>query len=230
MALLTANNIYKSYAAVGQAPTAVLRGVNFSCQAGELVALVGPSGAGKSTLLHILASLDVPDSGDVIFKENGKHLNYRLLKPGELARVRNTLVGMVFQFHHLLPEFTAQENVAMPLLIAGIGNQQAASRAAEMLYKVGMANRKHHMPSELSGGEQQRVAIARALVHKPQILFADEPTGNLDSDNAALITDLIIELQKSSGIACVVATHSADVALRTHRTVHIVDGQCQLTR
>lgn len=227
MALLTAKNIYKSYTAVGQAPTAVLRGVNFSCQAGELVALVGPSGAGKSTLLHILASLDVPDSGDVILSDNGKHLNYRLLKPAQLSRIRNTLVGMVFQFHHLLPEFTALENVSMPLLIAGNSRQQASVRAMEMLNNVGMHNRRHHMPSELSGGEQQRVAIARALVHRPKILFADEPTGNLDSDNATLITDLIVDLQKTSGIACVVATHSAEVASRTHRIVRIVDGQCE---
>lgn len=227
MALLTANNIYKSYTAVGQAPTAVLRGVNFSCHSGELVALVGPSGAGKSTLLHILASLDVPDIGDVILSDNGKHLNYRLLKPAQLSRIRNTLVGMVFQFHHLLPEFTALENVAMPLLIAGIGMRRAATRSMEILDSVGMRSRAQHMPSELSGGEQQRVAVARALVHKPQILFADEPTGNLDSDNAMLITDLIVDLQKTYGIACVVATHSADVASRTHRIVRIVDGQCE---
>lgn len=224
MTLLTASNIVKSYARSGQADTVVLQGVSCSIDVGEFVAFVGPSGAGKSTLLHILASLDVPDSGTVHLTTSAGTVNYAQRSQRELAAMRNTSIGVVYQFHHLLPEFTALENVMMPALIAGASTTQARSKAERLLDRVGIAVRAEHMPSELSGGEQQRVAIARALMNEPAVLFADEPTGNLDSANATAIVDLLCELQASTNMACVVATHSADVAQRAHRIIHMRDG------
>ncbi|MBS1562215.1 MAG: ABC transporter ATP-binding protein [Bacteroidetes bacterium] len=224
MTLLTASNIVKSYARSGQADTVVLQGVSCSIDAGEFVALVGPSGAGKSTLLHILASLDVPDSGTVQLTTSAGTVNYVQRSQRELAAMRNTSIGVVYQFHHLLPEFTALENVMMPALISGASTTQARTKAERLLDRVGIAARAEHMPSELSGGEQQRVAIARALMNEPAVLFADEPTGNLDSANATAIVDLLCELQTSTNMACVVATHSTEVAQRAHRIIHMRDG------
>ncbi len=224
MTLLTASNIVKSYARSGQADTVVLQGVSCSIDAGEFVALVGPSGAGKSTLLHILASLDVPDSGTVQLTTSAGTVNYAQRSQRELAAMRNTSIGVVYQFHHLLPEFTALENVMMPALISGASTMQARTKAERLLDRVGIAARAEHMSSELSGGEQQRVAIARALMNEPAVLFADEPTGNLDSANATAIVDLLCELQASSNMACVVATHSTEVAQRAHRIIHMRDG------
>jgi len=224
MTLLTATNIVKSYARSGQADTVVLNNVSCSIDAGEFVALVGPSGAGKSTLLHILSSLDVPDSGTVQLTTSAGTIIYAQRSQQELANVRNRSIGVVYQFHHLLPEFTALENVMMPALIAGRTSAQASIEAKRFLDRVGVASRADHMPSELSGGEQQRVAIARALMNEPVVLFADEPTGNLDSTNATAIVDLLCELQASTNMACVVATHSADVAQRAHRIIHMRDG------
>lgn len=224
MTLLTASNIVKSYARSGQADTVVLQGVSCSIDAGEFVALVGPSGAGKSTLLHILASLDVPDSGSVQLATSVGTVNYAQRSQRELAAMRNTSIGVVYQFHHLLPEFTALENVMMPALISGASTTQARTKAERLLDRVGIAARAEHMPSELSGGEQQRVAIARALMNEPAVLFADEPTGNLDSANATAIVDLLCELQASTNMACVVATHSTEVAQRAHRIIHMRDG------
>jgi lipoprotein-releasing system ATP-binding protein len=224
MTLLTASNIVKAYARSGQADTVVLQGVSCSIDAGEFVALVGPSGAGKSTLLHILASLDVPDSGTIQLTTSAGTVNYAQRSQRELAAMRNTSIGVVYQFHHLLPEFTALENVMMPALIAGANNTQARTKAERLLDRVGIAARAEHMPSELSGGEQQRVAIARALMNEPAVLFADEPTGNLDSANATAIVDLLCELQASTNMACVVATHSTEVAQRAHRIIHMRDG------
>ena len=202
----------------------VLQGVSCSIDAGEFVALVGPSGAGKSTLLHILASLDVPDSGTVQLTTSAGTVNYAQRSQRELAAMRNTSIGVVYQFHHLLPEFTALENVMMPALISGASTMQARTKAERLLDRVGIAARAEHMPSELSGGEQQRVAIARALMNEPAVLFADEPTGNLDSANATAIVDLLCELQASTNMACVVATHSTEVAQRAHRIIHMRDG------
>lgn len=224
MTLLTASNIVKSYARSGQADTVVLQGVSCSIDAGEFVALVGPSGAGKSTLLHILASLDVPDSGTIQLTTSAGTVNYAQRSQRELAAMRNTSIGVVYQFHHLLPEFTALENVMMPALISGASTTQARTKAERLLDRVGIAARAEHMPSELSGGEQQRVAIARALMNEPAVLFADEPTGNLDSANATAIVDLLCELQASTNMACVVATHSTEVAQRAHRIIHMRDG------
>lgn len=227
MPLLTATDIVKSYARSGQADTVVLKSVSCSIEAGEFVALVGPSGAGKSTLLHVLASLDVPDSGTVTLSTSAGAVPYARQRSNELAAMRNASIGVVYQFHHLLPEFSALENVMMPALISGTGTKEARSAAHQLLERVGIAARADHMPSELSGGEQQRVAIARALMNEPLILFADEPTGNLDSVNATAIVDLLCELQSSTNMACVVATHSMEVAQRAQRIIHMRDGHIE---
>lgn len=191
---------------------------------GEFVALVGPSGAGKSTLLHILASLDDADSGTIELQANDVRVNYAHIDDKQRSRMRNEVIGMVFQFHHLLPEFTAVENVMMPLLIAGVNDKTARARAMALLEKVSLSHRAPHMPSELSGGEQARVAIARALITEPAILFADEPTGNLDSANATAVVDLLCDLQRTTGITCVIATHSEDIAARVQRVIQMKDG------
>lgn len=224
MPLLTAKEITKAYRRTGQADTVVLRGVSLTVEAGEFVALVGPSGAGKSTLLHILASLDEADSGTIELNAKNERVNYAHIDDKQRSRIRNEVIGMVFQFHHLLPEFTAVENVMMPLLIAGVSDKTARARAMALLEKVSLSHRAPHMPSELSGGEQARVAIARALITEPAILFADEPTGNLDSANATAVVDLLCDLQRTTGITCVIATHSEDIAARAQRIVQMKDG------
>lgn len=224
--VLRATNIRKSYHGSGDARTEVLRGASIEIPRGETVAIMGPSGAGKSTLLHVLATLDEVDSGLVEYFVNGSALVVSSLSVNELARVRSTMVGMIFQHHHLLPEFTGLENVMMPALIAGTGKSEARRSAIKLLDTVGLSHRKDHLPSELSGGEQQRIAIARALINEPQIMFADEPTGNLDSDNAKVVTDLIFTMQDRFNIACVIATHSLELASRAQRVVNMVDGLC----
>lgn len=224
MPLLTAERITKSYTRSGQADTVVLRGVSATIDAGEFVAITGPSGAGKSTLLHILASLDEPDGGHVVLTTGTSRFAYDSMSSSALSAMRNRYVGVVFQFHHLLPEFSAIENVMMPALIAGTNAQTARTKATSLLDRVGMVHRATHAPSELSGGEQQRVAIARALMNDPLLLVADEPTGNLDSANATAVTDLLCELQESFGMTCLIATHSTDVAARAHRILHLKDG------
>lgn len=224
MPLLTAKDITKAYRRTGQADTVVLRGVSLTVDAGEFVALVGPSGAGKSTLLHILASLDEADSGTIELVAKNVHVNYASMEDKQRSRIRNEVIGMVFQFHHLLPEFTALENVMMPLLIAGVHDKAAKARSMTLLDKVGLTDRAPHMPSELSGGEQARVAIARALINEPAILFADEPTGNLDSANATAVVELLCDLQRTRGITCVIATHSVEIAARAQRVIQMKDG------
>ncbi len=226
MPLLVASNLTKTYASSDLVASVVLRGADFACNRGEFVAIMGPSGAGKSTLLHILASLDVPDSGAVSLSHDGKVFTYASLSQNRLAQLRNKYFGVVFQFHHLLPEFSAVENVMMPLLIAGETKSAARERAVRMLDRVGLHRRYHNLPSELSGGEQQRVAIARALVPSPLIVFADEPTGNLDTANARDVVNLFAELQAENGMACVVATHSAELADFASRIVRMQDGIC----
>jgi lipoprotein-releasing system ATP-binding protein len=216
---LAAERLHKEYPG-GAGPLRVLKGVDLTVQAGETVAIVGASGAGKSTLLHLLGGLDRPTHGEVIL--SGRYLSR--LGDAELSEVRSRQLGFVFQFHHLLMEFTALENVAMPLLIQGVADEEARERAAGILTEVGIGQRLEHRPSALSGGEQQRVAVARALVHEPIVVLADEPSGNLDRANSEMLHDLMFELAGGKGVAFVVATHDEGLARRTDRVMHVEDG------
>lgn len=200
----------------------VLRGVDFTIRAGEVVSIVGPSGAGKSTLLHILGTLEKPSAGKVFFGESEEDIF--AWKDEELSEFRNRALGFVFQFHYLLPEFTALENVMMPALIAGYARSPSEKQAKELLEFVGLSHRLTHRPSELSGGEQQRVAIARAIMLRPKLLLADELTGNLDSVNREAVMDLLAQLNRSTGIAILLVTHDVNVAKKTHRVVEMRDG------
>ncbi len=204
----------------GEVSTEVLKNVSFSVAEGELVSIIGSSGSGKSTLLHLLGGLDKPSSGEVLFK--GQSLN--TLSASAKAELRNRQLGFIYQFHHLLPDFTALENVAMPLLIGRCSPQEATHRAQEMLAAVGLSARGKHRPSELSGGERQRVAIARALVNRPSLVMADEPTGNLDARNADAIFELLGELNQSQGTAFLVVTHDLALAKRLNRQMVMRDG------
>ena len=205
----------------GQVPTEALRGITLQFRRGEFASIVGPSGSGKSTLLYLLSGLDKPTSGRVEF--DGVDLT--TLNERALAEFRNRRMGFVFQFHFLLPEFTAVENVAMPLLIAGVNRREALDKAAELLKRVGLGHRLRHYPSQLSGGEQQRVAIARALVNDPDILFCDEPTGMLDSKNAQALYELLREVNTERGQTILVVTHEREFARRTDRIIQLQDGQ-----
>ena len=198
-----------------------LRGVDFSILQGEMVAIIGPSGAGKSTFLHILAALDTPTSGEVYFAGN----SLQSLSEDALADYRNRRIGFVWQRHHLLPDFTAAENVAMPLLLQGQGMQSSLGHAREWLEEVGLANRADQQAGSLSGGEQQRVAIARALVANPDVLLADEPTGDLDERNAAGIFDLMQRLHQSHQITSILATHNLALAQRADRIFVLENGR-----
>ncbi|WP_343553193.1 lipoprotein-releasing ABC transporter ATP-binding protein LolD [Pantoea sp.] len=218
--LLQCRDLCKRYQE-GSVQTDVLRNVAFSLQPGELTAIVGSSGSGKSTLLHLLGGLDAPTSGDVIF--DGKSLN--AMSSAAKAELRNRELGFIYQFHHLLPDFSAMENVAMPLLIGKTGKAEAESRAREMLAAVGLEKRAAHRPSELSGGERQRVAIARALVNRPRLVMADEPTGNLDARNADAIFELLGELNVKQGTAFLVVTHDLQLAKRLSRQMEMRDGE-----
>lgn len=217
--LLSAKNLRKSYAQ-GVGRLEILKGLDFELEAGQAVSIVGASGAGKSTLLHVLGTLDRPDSGELSWQ--GRDL--LSLSDAELSLFRNQKMGFVFQFHHLLSEFTALENVALPGRIAGLPAKEARAQAAELLRHLGLAERAEHYPNQLSGGEMQRVAIARALVQKPQVLFADEPTGNLDSANARHIQDLFFELKDNLGLSLIVVTHDRDFAQRFPRRLAMKDG------
>ncbi|MDD9196913.1 lipoprotein-releasing ABC transporter ATP-binding protein LolD [Aliivibrio sp. S3MY1] len=218
--LLVCQGIHKVYQE-GTMETEVLKGVDFQINESELVAIVGSSGSGKSTLLHILGALDEPTSGTVHFQQN----ELTKLSANKQAKIRNQHIGFVYQFHHLLSDFSALENVAMPLLIGGVHKKEAALRATELLEKVGLAHRIEHRPSELSGGERQRVAIARALVNKPALVLADEPTGNLDHKTALDIYNLMRELNQESGTAFLVVTHDNELAAKLDKQLSMQDGR-----
>ena len=198
----------------------VLHGVSFSLDPGEMVAIVGQSGVGKSTLLHVLGTLDLPTSGSL--EINGEEITR--MGPARLAEFRNREIGFVFQFHHLLPEFTALENVMMPCLINRLSRRTAADAARDVLEAVGLAKRLTHKPGELSGGEQQRVALARAMVMRPSLLLADEPTGNLDSNTGAAIHDLFLRLNEERGSTTLIVTHNPELAALLPRCLRMVDG------
>ncbi|HLS95409.1 lipoprotein-releasing system ATP-binding protein [Sphingobacterium allocomposti] len=214
--ILKASQIRKSY---GQLP--ILRGVDLSVEKGEIVSIVGASGAGKSTLLHIIGTLDRPDEG--LLTING--VDIRHLSEKKLSMFRNEHIGFVFQFHHLLPEFTALENVCIPAFIGGVGKKEAEVRALELLDRLGVKHRAHHKPAEMSGGEQQRVSVARALVNNPSLVLADEPSGNLDSENAASLHKLFFELRDSLKQTFIIVTHNEELADISDRTVHMKDGE-----
>lgn len=217
--LLEARGIQKTYSQEGSR-LEILRGLDLELKEGEAVSIVGASGAGKSTLLHILGALDRPTLGRVMYR--GKDVF--AMDDEALAQFRNRSIGFVFQFHHLLPEFTALENVSLPCRIAGASRKEATLQAQEILDRMGLRERGHHHPSELSGGERQRVAIARALVNKPEVLLADEPTGNLDTQTAERIQDLFFELQRAFRLTLLVVTHDVSFAQRFPRVLHMRDG------
>ncbi len=218
--MIALRNLTKEYVD-GPRVVRVLTGLDLAIAAGERVAIVGESGVGKSTLLHILGTLDRPTSGEVWF--DGEDLATK--SDRDLALFRNREVGFIFQFHHLLPDFTALENVMMPALIGGVARDEARRRATELLERVGLAERVDHKPGELSGGEQQRVAVARALVQSPRVVLADEPTGNLDPATAGGVQDLLIELNHERHLTLVIVTHSAALAGAMDRTLRLAAGR-----
>lgn len=214
--MLKGNNIVKFYGSLE-----VLKGVDINISKGEIVSIVGSSGAGKTTLLHILGSLDTPDKGEIWYEGN----RIDTLKPRELAAFRNKNIGFVFQFHHLLPEFTALENVCIPGWIAGKKTKDLEKKAMDLLVTLGVDHRAGHKPNALSGGEQQRIAVARALINDPGIIFADEPTGNLDSSNANSLHNLFQELRDKLNQTFLIVTHNEELASMSDRVLHMKDGQ-----
>jgi lipoprotein-releasing system ATP-binding protein len=220
--LVEIRNLQKTFQHMGKELT-VLRGIDLDLEEGEVAAIVGQSGAGKSTLLHILGTLDLPTAGYV--KING--VDITKISSGALADLRNRSVGFVFQFHHLLPEFNALENVMMPGMIAGKSRKELEASAMKLLEEVGLGKRATHRPGELSGGEQQRVALARALVLNPKLLLADEPTGNLDSATSEAIHDLFFQINKTHGTTVVIVTHNNDLARSMPRVVTLRDGHVE---
>lgn len=213
--MIEVRNLKKSFDALQ-----VLRGVNLTVEKGEVISIVGPSGAGKTTLLQLIGALDTPDCGSICF--NGKDIS--AMKGAQLAKFRNAHIGFVFQFHQLLPEFTAIENVAIPALIAGRSLSEANREAMELLSLMGLAQRAHHKPSEMSGGENQRVAVARALVNRPDVILADEPSGSLDTRNKEDLHRLFFDLRDKFGQTFLIVTHDEGLAGLTDRTIRMVDG------
>ncbi|MBL0133963.1 MAG: ABC transporter ATP-binding protein [Chitinophagaceae bacterium] len=214
--MLQARNIQKYYDQLW-----VLKGVDMEVAKGEIVSIVGPSGSGKSTLLHILGTLDKPAEGELNL--NGKTISFKSDK--QLAAFRNRNIGFVFQFHHLLPEFSALENICIPGWIAGSPKKEVEKRALELLKMLGLSNRAENKPQQLSGGEQQRVAVARALINQPAIVFADEPTGNLDSAHARELHQLFFDLRKQFGQTFLIVTHNEELAAMSDRVLHMMDGR-----
>jgi lipoprotein-releasing system ATP-binding protein len=214
--MLSATDIYKRYG-----PVEVLKGVDIAIDSGEIVSIVGPSGSGKSTLLHILGTLDKPDRGEVLLSNE----NISRLLGDKLATFRNRHIGFVFQFHHLLPEFSALENVCIPGWLTSRGKNEVKQRAEELLRTLGLSQRVDNKPNQLSGGEQQRVAVARALINKPDIVFADEPTGNLDTANAKELHQLFFDLRKEFNQTFLIVTHNEELAQLSDRTLTMKDGK-----
>lgn len=214
--MITGKNIYKRYGLVE-----VLKGVDIEIGKGEIVSIVGPSGSGKSTLLHILSTLDRADQGEVRMN----NVSITSLQGKKLAAFRNRNIGFVFQFHHLLPEFSALENVCIPGWLAGTRKKEVEDRARELLTMLGLSHRFENKPNQLSGGEQQRVAVARALINKPEIVFADEPTGNLDSANAKELHQLFFDLRKQFQQTFLIVTHNEELATQSDRVLHMKDGK-----
>lgn len=217
--LLETKNLSKHFSE-GELRVDVLKGIDFSINKNESVAIIGASGSGKSTLLHLLGGLDIPDEGEIVI--NGEDISK--LNDEQRGEMRNKHLGFIYQFHHLLPEFSALENVAMPLLIRRSNEKEAFDKANTLLEKVGLAKRVQHRPGELSGGERQRAAIARALVTEPACILADEPTGNLDEKTAAQVFELILELNQSLGTSLIMVTHNLELSKRVDRVVELKEG------
>jgi lipoprotein-releasing system ATP-binding protein len=220
--ILQITNLSKNYAHPAGAIT-VLSDANFSLNKGEIVALVGPSGSGKSTFLQMAGLLDTPDSGQIILQGN----NLSTANDKIRTQTRNQKIGFIYQFHHLLPEFSALENVMMPALLAGNLRSNSSLAATQLLQAIGLADRAQHMPNELSGGQQQRVAIARALINRPALLLADEPTGNLDEKSAQQVLQIILQQSREHGMAAIIATHNMEIARQLHRIVTVRDGRIE---
>ncbi|MDA1269139.1 MAG: ABC transporter ATP-binding protein [Bacteroidetes bacterium] len=216
--MLIAKGIHKSYGSLE-----VLKGVDLEISKGEIVSIVGASGAGKSTLLHLLGTLDRPDRGELFLHDQ----NLLLLKGDALAEFRNSRIGFIFQFHNLLPEFTAAENICIPGFIQGREEKELKKRAVELAEILGINHRLEHKPSELSGGEQQRVAVARALINSPDLVFADEPSGNLDTSNARALHDLFFKLRDTFQLSFVIVTHNEELAAKADRKVVMKDGRIE---
>jgi len=216
--MIELDNITRSFGSLQ-----VLKGISLNIKRGEVVSITGPSGAGKTTLLQIMGSLDKPDGGRVLY--DGKDITR--MNEKEISAFRNKHIGFVFQFHQLLPEFTALENITIPMLIAGQGMRQANARAKELLELMGLADRADHKPSELSGGEKQRIAVARALANQPDVILADEPSGSLDTKNKEELHKLFFDLRDKLGQTFVIVTHDESLAAMTDRTIHLLDGAVQ---
>jgi lipoprotein-releasing system ATP-binding protein len=218
--ILQVNSLSKRYASSGTGVVEVFKGITFDIRPGEIVALTGPSGSGKSTLLNLIGTLDIPSSGSITIEDK----DISKLSPTALASFRNKKIGFIFQFHHLLPEFTAVENIGMPALIAGRKLDSASMRAEELLDEVGLKERSAHRPSELSGGEAQRVAVARAFMMQPALVLADEPTGNLDNENSDKLFELMLSLAAKFNQTFIIATHNTELAHRAQRRFHLEKG------